>query len=400
VIPVAWVALGLIACVALLLWALGSVQLGQIKPLWSPLYIPLGLFFLLAAAQSWARLTLDTSETRQALVLLTTDLIFFFLAVQLFGGARGSALQPFGMAVLIFAGCLGFFAILQSAAGAQRIYGLFETPNSSMFGPYVDRDHFAGLMEMLLPLAILYIAGRHGRLSLEGSVWRVSAVVLGLAALLLSGSRAGLLALAAEMVIATVVLRRAALRRGQVRRLATAAGLALVAGVILFAYVDPGWVAKKLGSVAYVNKTWAEWASDRKMMASDAYHMWLEHPWLGVGLGDFETAYPRYQSFPTDEWIDHAHNDYAEATAETGLVGALLILAALGLFLYLAFRNVTHLFGSNAGWVRLGAALGCCGLLVHSLADFNLHIPANAAWFAILAGIATSERSGASVASP
>jgi O-antigen ligase len=391
VITVAWVALGLIASVALFLWALGSVQLGQIKPLWSPLYIPLGLFFLLAAAQSAARLTLDTSETRQALVMLASNLIFFFLAVQLFGGARGSALQPFGMAVLIFAGCLGLFAILQSAAGAQRIYGLFETPNASMFGPYVDRDHFAGLMEMLLPLAILYIAGRHGRLSLEGSVWRVSAVVLALAALLLSGSRAGLLALAAEMVIATVVLRRAALRRGQMRRMATAAGLALVAGVILFAYVDPGWVAKKLGSVAYVNKTWGEWASDRKMMASDAYHMWHEHPWLGVGLGDFETAYPRYQSFPTDGWIDHAHNDYAEAAAETGLVGALLILATMALFLYLAFRNAAHLFGSNAGWVRLGAALGCCGLLVHSVADFNLHIPANAAWFAVLAGIATSE---------
>ena len=156
-------------------------------------------------------------------------------------------------------------------------------------------------------------------------------------------------------------------------------------------------MAKKLGSVAYVNKTWADWADERKAFSRDALHMWLEHPWLGVGIGDFETAYPRYQSFPTDQWIDHAHNDYAEAAAETGLVGALLILATMALFLYLAFRNAAHLFGSNAGWVRLGAALGCCGLLVHSLADFNLHIPANAAWFAVLAGIATSERSGAGV---
>jgi len=181
------------------------------------------------------------------------------------------------------------------------------------------------------------------------------------------------------------------------QRLAIAAGLALVAGAILFAYVYPGWVAKKLGSVAYVNTTWGVWASERKMMSRDALHMWLEHPWLGVGIGDFETAYPRYQSFPTDDWIDHAHNDYAEAAAETGLVGALLILASLALFLYLAFRNVAHLFGSNSGWIRLGAAIGCCGLLVHSAADFNLHIPANAAWFAVLAGIATSERPGAGV---
>ena len=397
VIPTAWVALGLVASVALFLWALGSVQQGQIKLVWSPLYIPLALFFLLGAAQYAARLTLDTSETRQALVLLTTDLIFFFLAVQLFGGGRSSTLQGFGMAVLIYAGCMGLFAILQSASGTLRIFGFVETGSSALFGPYVDRDHFAGLMEMLLPVAIFYMAGRHGRLSLEGSVWRVSAVGLALAALLLSGSRAGLLALAMEIAIATLVLRRAGLRTGQKRRLAIAAGLALAAGAILFAYVDPGWVAKKLGSVARVDKTWDEWAGERQKMASDALHMWREHPWLGVGLGDFETAYPRYQSFPTDMWIDHAHNDYVEAAAETGVVGAVLILATVALFLYLAFRNVSHLFGSNAGWVRLGAALGCCGLLVHSMADFNLHIPANAAWFAVLAGIATSEQSGAGV---
>jgi O-antigen ligase len=172
--------------------------------------------------------------------------------------------------------------------------------------------------------------------------------------------------------------------------LALAAAVTLLAGVTLFAYVDPGWVAKKLGSVARADRTWAEWAGDRKSMALDALRMWRGHPVLGVGLGDFETAYPRYQSFPSDLWIDHAHNDYAEAVAETGLVGALLILSALALFFRLAFRDWGSSLRSQAGWIRLGAALGCCGLLVHSLWDFNLHIPANAAWFAVLAGIATS----------
>jgi O-antigen ligase len=294
--------------------------------------------------------------------------------------------------VLVFAGCLGLFAILQSAAGVHRIYGIVETPLGTLYGPYVNRDHFAGLMEMLLPVAVLYIAGRHSGFSLEASVWRVSAVALALASLLLSGSRGGLLALAAEIVIAGIVLRRAGARSGQSRRLATAAALALVAGVTLFAYVDPGWVGKKLGSVAYVNKTWADWAGDRKTMSLDALRMWRAQPFLGVGLGDFETAYPRYQSLPTDMWIDHAHNDYVEAAAETGLVGALLILSALALFFRLAFRDWGRPFRSQAAWIRWGAAIGCCGLLVHSLGDFNLHIPANAAWFAALAGIATTAR--------
>ena len=274
-------------------------------------------------------------------------------------------------------------------------YHWLETTNGALFGPYVNRDHFAGLMEMLFPVAVLYIAGRHGRFSLEASVWRVSAVALALAAMLLSGSRGGPMALSAETAIATIVLLRAAAGTGKRRRLATAAAFALVAGVTLFAYVDPGWVAKKLSSVAYVDKTWAEWTSDRKKMAFDALRMWRDHPLLGVGLGDFETAYPRYQSFPSDMWIDHAHNDYAEAAAETGWVGSLLILSALALFLRLAFRDCGRSLRSHTGWIRLGAAIGCCGMSVHSLGDFNLHIPANAAWFAVLAGIATTRDSAA-----
>jgi O-antigen ligase len=391
VVPVAWMALGLIASSALFLWALGTVQQGAVKLMWSPLYIPLAIFFFLGVAQYAARLTLDRSETRQALVLLATDLVFLFLATQLFGGARGAALRPFGLVVLIFAACMGLFAILQSASGVQRIYGVIDTPGGALFGPYVNRDHFAGLMEMLLPVAVLYIAGRHERFSLEGSVWRIFALALALASLLLSGSRGGLLALSAEIAIAAVILRRAA-RSGQRRRLGAAATFALVAGVLLFAYVDPGWVARKLGSVAYVDKTWKEWAGERASMARDSLRMWRDHPLLGVGLGDFETAYPRYQSVSTDMWIDHAHNDYVEAAAETGLVGALLVLAALALFIRLVFRDWKNPFRSQAGWIRLGAAIGCCGMLVHSLADFNLHIPANAAWFAVLAGIACSDR--------
>jgi O-antigen ligase len=392
VVPWAWAALGIAAGLGLFLWALGSVQQGMVKLIWSPLYIPLAMFFLLGVAQYGARLTLDRSETRQALVLLVTDLAFFFLAVQLFGASRSAALRPFGLATLVFAGGMGLFAILQSAAGMHRVYGVIDTPGGGFFGPYVNRDHFAGLMEMLLPVAVLYIAGRHGKFSPEASVWRLSAVALALAAFLLSGSRGGLLALSVEIAVVAAALGRAGAETRHGRRLALAAALTLVAGVMLFAYVDPGWVAKKLGSVAYVDKTWADWASDRKKMAFDALRMWRDHPLLGVGLGDFETASPRYQSYPSDLWIDHAHNDYVEAAAETGLVGALLIFSALALFFRLAFRDWGHPLRSHAGWIRLGAAVGCCGMLVHSLGDFNLHIPANAAWFAVLAGIATTAR--------
>jgi len=89
------------------------------------------------------------------------------------------------------------------------------------------------------------------------------------------------------------------------------------------------------------------------------------------------------------DW-DHAHDDYAQALAETGLVGGALILLAVGTFFYLAFDRWGERLRYHQGWIRLGATVGCCGLLIHSFVDFNLHIPANAAWFAASAGWAST----------
>jgi hypothetical protein len=74
----------------------------------------------------------------------------------------------------------------------------------------------------------------------------------------------------------------------------------------------------------------------------------------------------------------------------TGLVGAALIVSALALLFRLAFHNATRCLESGHGCVQLGAALGCSGLLVHSFVDFNLHTPATAVWFAVLAGVAST----------
>ena len=113
---------------------------------------------------------------------------------------------------------------------------------------------------------------------------------------------------------------------------------------------------------------------------------------LGVGLGELKTAYPAYQSFPSDLTIDFARNDYLQAFAETGLIRAGLILSAILLFLNLAFGDCRQKSRSGHAWIQLGAALCCCGLLVHSVVDLNLHIPANSAWFAVLAGMSVTRR--------
>jgi O-antigen ligase len=167
-------------------------------------------------------------------------------------------------------------------------------------------------------------------------------------------------------------------------------GAALLAAALLFFWMAPRHLAERMATMAdSAHPPEVAWHG-RLVAARDSLGIFRDHPWLGAGLGSFATVFPRYQSFPSDFRWDHAHNDYAEVLAETGLAGGVAVLTALSLFFWLAFRNPRERLRHRAGWMQLAAALGCCGMLVHSFADFNLHIPANAAWFAVCAAVATS----------
>jgi O-antigen ligase len=384
----AWTSLGLAACLTLLLWVAGAVRQKMLRLMWSPLYIPLAAFFLLALAQYLVGHTLDKTETREALVLFAVDSAFFFAAVQLLGETSSHARRWFGLAVLLFAGVLGLFAILQLGSGAPRIYWTFDT-SGTFFGPYSNPDHYAGFMEMLVPVGVCYIASQRQKYSVAVLLLLSSAATVAVASLLLTGSRGGLLALSTEIAIAGVMFRSKAQSANKWGLTASLVG-ALLAVVLLFSWIDPGRAAQRLGVIVDQGQTWIEATDFRRRVALDSLHMLRDHPAFGVGLGNFEIAYPPYQSFPSDLAIDFAHNDYVQAAAETGLVGAALIVSALALFFRLAFHNVSQRLESGHGWIQLGATLGCCGLLVHSFVDFNLHIPANAAWFAVLAGVAST----------
>jgi O-antigen ligase len=158
---------------------------------------------------------------------------------------------------------------------------------------------------------------------------------------------------------------------------------------LTFFWMDTGETSRRLETVFQRSGSPEVSSMSREAVTFDSFRILRDHPWFGTGLGSFEAAYPHYQSFPSDEVWDHAHNDYAEALAETGLAGGLLILWTLAIFFLLAFGGLRRRLRHPTGWIQFGAALGCCGLLVHSLADFNLHIPANAEWFAACAAWAT-----------
>lgn len=381
----AWASLAVIAAVLLVLWALGCAHSRVVTIRWSLLYVPAVLYLLLGVEQIARHLTLDPFATREALIKLATSFVFLFLAVQLSADASARLWKRFGLAVLIYSFSIASFAIIQYFTSYGLIYWKIAARGGDVFGPYVNHNNYAGLMEMLIPICMCYTLYRC--LKNSNQMLLIFGVCGAIASLLLSGSRGGMISVAAEILILGLVIWRwnknpGNLRKWRVIGLVGAAGLA----VVLFAVTpNSGW--QRLASIAGVVQKPDVTLENRLTVSRDALAELRDYRWLGTGLGTFDTVFPQYQTFPTDLAWTHAHNDYVEALTETGIVGGFIILSGLLLFAWLVFRNLRRRTDDVQWWIPLGAALGCCGLLIHSFADFNLHIPANMAWFAVCAGI-------------
>ncbi len=382
--PWGWGPMALVAVAALLAWAGASFRNRVLVLAWSWLFVP-GLVLLgFVLLQLYGRWSVDPASTSEATLKLAICLLIFFLTTQLYYAAPESLWERLGLYVLIYSSLVGLFGILQFFSAPGSIYWFGPSPNVN-FGPYINRDHFAGLFEMLVPIAgAYYIAiGRKSRFSL---LWGF-ALLIATASLLFAGSRGGLLSLVTELLVLIVIVIARTRDRKRVGLLCGAAGLFLAAVAFLL-FLAPSELPARLATVTRFSDT--EVTGNRPKVAHDTLRMFRDHLAAGTGLGTFEAVYPQYESFVSDKTWTYAHNDYAQLLAETGLPGGLMALLGLIIFVHEAFwiRLRSNLTGSRS-WLQLGASLGCCGILVHSLVDFNLHIPANAAWFSTCAALAT-----------
>ncbi len=385
--PWAWTALLIASFVLLTLWTIGSVRQGELKIRVSPLYLPAVLFLVLCIAQLYGGITLDAYATRESIFKLVMALVIFFIAGQVFVRASDDAWSELGLVITLYAFALGLFAILQFFSSHNLIYWSVRSQGWT-FGPYVNHNDYAGLMEMLIPITAGYVLSRPRtdprRLLLA------FALSVPVASVLLSGSRGGFVSLLVEALLLGWILWRRSGQSGH--RLRSMLPIGFAAAALLFFWMAPNHLVRRLAALANVTRTTEITFGQRELAARDTLRIFRDHPWLGIGLGSFNTVFPQYRTFPTDLGWAHAHNDYAEALAETGAAGGALIVFSLALFFTLAFRNLAAGRRDAGGWMQLGAAVGCCGLLVHSLVDFNLHIPANAAWFALCVGLAATRR--------
>jgi O-antigen ligase len=382
VYPWAWAALTVLTLLVVGLWAAGSVEQRVLRIDLPLMYAPVVLLLPVGLLQIAVHSSFTPIETKESLLKLTTYVILTFVVIQLFASAHVTTWRRVGIAVLVFGFVVSVLSVLQFFWNPVRILWVghdLATP----FGPYVDRDHYAGLMEMVIPLSASFVLSRPKRDPRNGLLW--FAVLIPVVSVLLTGSRGGFVALLVETSIMGWILIWRSPRQER-RAIVATTGLVLIGVAAIFFWLVPGIILSKLGSARnYV----PDRSGGRLVLWRGALGIILDHPLMGTGMGSFVTAYPAYQRDAQDLVVEHAHNDYLEALTETGVLGGVLILAALIAFIRHTFTNLAVRLKREARWIQLGAAIACCGLLIHSFADFNLHIPANAAWFAFCAGLAS-----------
>jgi O-antigen ligase len=368
------------AALLFLAWALWIYFTREEQIIFSPLLPPLAALFLIACGQWFFHGTASSYSTRMELLLLLSDLILLFLAVQAFRTLQDwRGFVWFGM---IFGFLMSIFGILQHLTFNGKLYWFREMHYGGIpFGPYANRNHFAGFAELVLPLSLVPLV--LGRVRRER--WPVVGLfaVVPIAALFLSASRGGIVSFGVELAVLGLAM---ILRRTMGKQLLAGAAV-LVLAILMVSWLGVGQLLQRFSSFQSLEVT----AGKRASMRRDTWQIFLHNPVAGTGLGTLQIVYPLYESLYDGKIVNHTHNDYLEALAETGILGGLCSAWFLGALFIESLRRLRQLNNSFAGALQLSGLVGCFGFLVHSLADFNLHIPSNAFLFFLMAHLATSQ---------
>ena len=386
--PWGWGALLVLSLLTLLLWVAGCAQQGTLRIAWSPFYWPFLAFLAVACLQLVGGLTTDHVATREAVLKLITNFVFFFLAGQLLcpQPTNRRSLKKWGLLVCYLAIGLSVLAQAQvMTSGHGLVYWTVKTTYGP-YGPYVSYNNYCGIMEMLIPISVGYILSQSSPPLARALLWL--GVGIALASVWLSGSRGGTAVTLAEALIFGFIILRHWKEAAWRRVLPLVTGLVLACAAVLV-FVGSGTATNRGWSIFQTDKSFEVKAGDRLWVAKDTLRIAEKHPWLGVGVGCFEYVFPAYASRTTDLHWTHAHNDFAEALAEAGLAGGVVVVWGLVVFFWLALRNFAKTVRTDWGWIRAGTIVGLLGLGIHSLVDFNLRIPANAAWLVVCLAVVT-----------
>jgi len=366
------------AALLLVFWGVLAIRRGQAEIPANWLYLPLLGIAAIALLQYLFGLTIYPYLTKTELILLGAYIVLCFLANQSFRTEDQKIRFLWFLLSLGFA--VSLFGIIQHFTFNGNLYWSVPLPPAAVpFGPFVDGDHFAGFVELIVPLGLAFLLFRSRRR--EQVVVLLLFTVVSIGALLLSASRAGIISLVVELGLLAALSRTQRTTRKQFLR---TTAIVLLAGTFLI------WLGVNK-AIERFERLAREGVSGelRVSIYQDTWRIFRDYRWTGTGLGTLVTIYPRYASFYNGRTVDHAHNDFLELLSETGLIGGLCGLSFVTLLFWRGLGKLQRAEGSMRA-IGAGSLVACAGMLLHGLLDFNLHIPANALIFFLLGFTATT----------
>ena len=365
-----------------LLWLAKQWLDGEIEILWNPLFLPMAGFGLLILVQTVLRVSAYWHDTIASAMLYCAYALLCFLVTQTL--IRSSQARRIAVILAVYGFALASLALLQGISPNGRLFWVRQPRLGGwIYGSYVNHNHYAGLMELLVPIPLI--------LSLSRLAHEKSRIAAGLAAAImvgttfLSGSRGGMIAIFVELIVLAVVL----LRQKRSVRIAIGVGAFAVVLVSLLVWLGGKELTTRVSSISKETRTEIS-GGMRLSIDRDTLRMFRRKPVIGWGLGTFPVVYPQFRSFYTNFFVNEAHNDYLQLLAETGSLGFGIMIWFLVVLYRRARRKVGNWTTHMSGAVTLACTLSATGILVHSLVDFNLQIPANAALFYAFCTIAAA----------
>jgi O-antigen ligase/tetratricopeptide (TPR) repeat protein len=362
-----------------------------------PEQLPLDQERLTTKLAAGASLSLYPAATEWALFRLLA--VFAVYAVVRNNCTGAGALRRLSLALVLNGVALSLFATIQFVSSPHNtVYWTIPT-QGAVFGPFVCRTHFAayvnicigagiGLLLSLLPPASdneappkkwqqprqpfewkSALAPLVGLLDDPRKLWLGGALALMIAAVALSLARGGFLSLLGAGIV-FLLLRP--VRSLQYKWLGPGiVGLVLALAMVVWigfdrveSRIETIWTGEALGQ-------------SRMPLWADAWPLVTEFPLWGTGYGTFRYAEPLHRERVSARlYHEHAHNEFLEAMTEGGIVRLLLTLLGIGLMFWFGYRAVRRHAGTATGGLALGALFGFTTLVIHSIGDFGIHLPA------------------------
>ncbi|MFW6129847.1 MAG: O-antigen ligase family protein [Atribacterota bacterium] len=320
---------------------------------------------------AWNSLSLNSYATYIELLKVISYALLFFVIINTI--KSGKDIEKIFYIIIITGFIISFFAIIQKYAGAQKIYWLrSRTRGGGLFGPFVNRDHFAGYISMVIPLglSLLFILGKTEKKILLGFT-----IVIMIIALIYSVSRGGVLSFLGSMIFFSFLLFK--YRKKDKNKIYYLGAIILTAVIFLF------WlkVAPEMDRLSKIAASERYTLDPRIPVWKDSLGMIKDYPVFGTGLGTYEYAFQRYRTHDMDSYFRNAHNDYLQVLTGTGITGFLIILSFFIIYFKYILKTLNNVSKYNNFYLCIGGLSSVASILLHSFVDFNLRLPGNAFLF-------------------